>query len=85
MPGLMQICGFLCMTNHHSWISRQALTLGLLWKSLKDYDLWPMYLVGLLFGIAGYPVSQYFQISMSRSERQLSGNITLQLSNPHPR
>ncbi|CEQ39495.1 SPOSA6832_01045 [Sporobolomyces salmonicolor] len=45
--------------------NRQALTPALLWKSLKDYDMYPMYLIGLLFGIPGYPVSNYFQISMS--------------------
>ncbi|GAA5919582.1 hypothetical protein JCM1841_001061 [Sporobolomyces salmonicolor] len=46
--------------------NRQALTPALLWKSLKDYDMYPMYLIGLLFGIPGYPVSNYFQISMKR-------------------
>jgi hypothetical protein len=37
--------------------NRQALSPGLLWKSLKDYDLWPMYLIGLTFGIPGVPLS----------------------------
>ncbi|GAA5869739.1 hypothetical protein JCM3774_003837 [Rhodotorula dairenensis] len=46
--------------------NRQALTPSLLWKSLKDYDLWPMYLIGLTFGIPGVPLSFYFQISMKR-------------------
>ena len=35
--------------------------------------MWPLYLIGLLFGLAGYPLAQYFQISM----RQL-GFSTLQ-------
>ena len=26
--------------------------------------MWPMYLIGLLFGLAGYPLAQYFQLSM---------------------
>ncbi|GAA5975659.1 hypothetical protein JCM10908_005233 [Rhodotorula pacifica] len=46
--------------------NRQALTPGLLWKSIKDYDLWPMYLIGLLFGIPSVPMGFYFQISMKQ-------------------
>ncbi|BGP43488.1 hypothetical protein JCM10449v2_007523 [Rhodotorula kratochvilovae] len=46
--------------------NRQALTFGLLWKSICDYDLWPMYLMGLVFGIPGTPLSNYFQISMKQ-------------------
>lgn len=37
--------------------NRQALTPKLLWKSACDYDLWPMYLLGLTFGIPGNPIS----------------------------
>lgn len=57
------------MNVHHlpKALYRQALTLRLLWEGLKDYDLWPMYAIGLLFGIPGYPLSNYFQISMSQS------------------
>ncbi|GJN89905.1 hypothetical protein Rhopal_002894-T1 [Rhodotorula paludigena] len=44
--------------------NRQALTPGLLWRSAKDFDLWPMYLVGLTYGLPGVPVSAYFQLSM---------------------
>ncbi|GAA6038163.1 hypothetical protein JCM8097_005772 [Rhodosporidiobolus ruineniae] len=44
--------------------NRQALNLSLLWKSLCDYDLWPLYVIGLTFGIAGYPLGNYFQLSM---------------------
>ena len=46
--------------------NRQALTPSLLWKSFKDYDLYPLYLIGLMFGIPGYPTSQYFQLSMKQ-------------------
>lgn len=46
--------------------NREGLTLSLLWKAFKDYDLWPLYFVGLTFGLAGYPLSFYFQISMRR-------------------
>ncbi|GAA5886078.1 hypothetical protein JCM6882_004256 [Rhodosporidiobolus microsporus] len=44
--------------------NRQALNMRLLWKSVCDYDVWPMYLIGLLFGVAGYPLGNYFQLSM---------------------
>ncbi|GAA5840477.1 hypothetical protein JCM3766R1_000298 [Sporobolomyces carnicolor] len=46
--------------------NRQALTPALLWKSVKDYDLYPLYFIGLTFGIPGYPVGQYFQLSMKQ-------------------
>ncbi|GAA5842271.1 hypothetical protein JCM11251_006766 [Rhodosporidiobolus azoricus] len=44
--------------------NRQALTPSLIWKSLCEYDLWPLYIIGLLFGIGGYPISYFFQLSM---------------------
>ncbi|TNY22145.1 major facilitator superfamily domain-containing protein [Rhodotorula diobovata] len=44
--------------------NREALTPKLLWRSLCDYDLWPMYLIGLTFGIPGSPIKNYFQLSM---------------------
>ncbi|GAA5819985.1 hypothetical protein JCM11251_005435 [Rhodosporidiobolus azoricus] len=44
--------------------NRQALTPKLLWKSLCDYDLWPMYAIALTFGIPGVPIKAYFQLSM---------------------
>jgi hypothetical protein len=33
--------------------NRQALTPKLLWQGLKNYDLWPLYFIGLMFGIPG--------------------------------
>lgn len=36
--------------------NRQPLTLQLIWQSFKDYDLWPLYIIGLLFLI---PSSEY--------------------------
>jgi len=46
--------------------NREALSPKLFWRALTDYDLWPMYLIGLTFGIAGYPIANYFQLSMRR-------------------
>lgn len=39
--------------------NRQAITLVLLWKCLKDYDLWPLYLVGLTSFIPATPPQNY--------------------------
>lgn len=36
--------------------NRQAITPKLLWQSLCDYDLWPLYFLGLTFEI---PMSRY--------------------------
>ncbi|KAI0161970.1 major facilitator superfamily transporter [Xylariaceae sp. FL1272] len=43
--------------------NRQGLTVGQIWKCAKDYDMWPLYALGLLFGIPKYPVSQYLTLS----------------------
>ncbi|KAF7193462.1 putative transporter [Pseudocercospora fuligena] len=39
--------------------NRQAVTLDRLWKCLKDYDLWPLYLVGLTTYVPPQPASTY--------------------------
>lgn len=44
--------------------NREPLTARILWNSVCDYDLWPMYLIGISFGMGSYPISNYFQISM---------------------
>lgn len=41
--------------------NRESLSPKLFFKALADFDLWPMYIVGLMFGIPGYPVTNYFQ------------------------
>ncbi|KAF3054793.1 hypothetical protein GL218_07437 [Daldinia childiae] len=43
--------------------NRQGLSLKQIWESAKDYDMWPLYALGLLFGIPKYPVSQYLTLS----------------------
>ncbi|XHF97071.1 hypothetical protein AWENTII_000674 [Aspergillus wentii] len=42
--------------------NRQAITPRLLWKSLCDFDLWPVYAIGLTFGIPAGPPDQYLTL-----------------------
>lgn len=44
--------------------NRQAVDLKLLWKSLIDYDLWPMYIIGFMFLIPPGPPDQYLTLTL---------------------
>lgn len=44
--------------------NRQGLDLGDFWRSLTDFDLWPLYLLGLITYIAPSTVNAYFTLNM---------------------
>jgi hypothetical protein len=44
--------------------NRQALTPALLWKSMKDFDLWPIYLLGLNFQTPMTTPANYLTLSL---------------------
>ncbi|KAK1756621.1 major facilitator superfamily domain-containing protein [Echria macrotheca] len=44
--------------------NRQAITPRRLWEALKDYDLWPLYLIGLIEFIPSTPPTQYITLTL---------------------
>ena len=44
--------------------NRQALSPKALWSSLLDYDMWPIYLLGLSWLIPNYPMAQYLTLQL---------------------
>lgn len=44
--------------------NRQAISLPMLWRSLKDYDLWPAYVISMLFKIPSAPPKAYLSLTL---------------------
>jgi hypothetical protein len=44
--------------------NRQGLTPSLLWSALLDYDLWPIYLLGLTWSIPATPITAYITLNL---------------------
>ena len=46
--------------------NRQAINPRLIWKSLCDYDLWPLYIIGITFSIPVGPPKLYITLSLKQ-------------------
>ncbi|KAF5624550.1 mfs general substrate transporter [Fusarium sp. NRRL 52700] len=44
-------------------IFNSGLSIRQIWEYTNDYDMWPLYALGLLFGLPKYPVNQYLTLS----------------------
>lgn len=44
--------------------NRQALSLGMFWKCLKDYHMWPIYLLGLTWMMPANPMTSYLTLNL---------------------
>ncbi|KAL2838844.1 major facilitator superfamily domain-containing protein [Aspergillus pseudodeflectus] len=44
--------------------NRQAVTPKMLWEALKDYDMWPIYLLGLTWLIPNTPATSYLTLQL---------------------
>lgn len=50
--------------------NRQGLSFRLLWEALSDYDMWPLYLLGLTWNLPHVPITSYLTLTL----RQLGWN-----------
>jgi hypothetical protein len=44
--------------------NRQGLSATLLWEALCDYDMWPIYILGLTWGLPQTPVASYLTLTI---------------------
>ncbi|WWC72811.1 uncharacterized protein I206_106775 [Kwoniella pini CBS 10737] len=43
--------------------NRQALSFGMIFSSIMDWHMWPLYLIGLTYNLPSFPVKNYLQLS----------------------
>jgi hypothetical protein len=53
----------------------QAVIPRLLWHALQDWEMWPVYLIGLSFLIANQPVQSYLSLILKQSFGRLEVNL----------
>jgi hypothetical protein len=46
--------------------NREAITLKRLWESLKDFDLWPIYILGAVVFIPSSPPGTYLTLTLRK-------------------
>lgn len=51
--------------------NREGLSPSLIWAALTDYDMWPIYLLGLTWGIPNTPINAYMTLTL----RQLGFDV----------
>ena len=44
--------------------NREGLSPSLIWEALKDFDMWPIYLLGLTWGIPNTPINAYMTLTL---------------------
>ncbi|RDW63616.1 allantoate permease-2 [Coleophoma cylindrospora] len=59
--------------------NRQPITPRRLWHALKDYDLWPLYLIGLMAYIPQSPVTTYISIVLKSAGFSSFNTVLLQI------
>ena len=44
--------------------NRQAISFGMFWECVKDYHMWPIYLIGLSWLIPTQPMTSYLTLNL---------------------
>lgn len=44
--------------------NRQGLSLSMLWQCVKDYHMWPIYLIGISWTIPYNPIASYLTLQL---------------------
>lgn len=75
--------------------NRQAVTPVMIWQSLRDFDLWPQYLIGLSYHVPSKPPDQYltlilrglgfdtFETNLLSIPAQVASALLVRHSRPH--